>query len=293
MTESIRLFRGPFGHVSLLNVGGNLVTHAHPEAHIVIWLSGAPGLMTVGCRSLVPERGVAIGVNSFEPHNHQFAEGEVPGQFLAFYIDMDWLRARRGLPAGADAFHAPRIPLDSWIAGNAGSLTSRLMSIDEDYDLIAYELERFIDHVLDTADAARPKNRTLACSRGGRDYRIRKAIALMEANVGERICFDQVARSVGLSRPHFFALFKDQMSVTPNVYWNTLRIAEAVRCLQSTDDSLISVACNLGFSTQGNFSRFFREHTGVPPTVYRSAANEGLRPPTDDGGGQFAAGYCR
>jgi transcriptional regulator GlxA family with amidase domain len=37
---------------------------------------------------------------------------------------------------------------------------------------------------------------------------------------------------------------------------------------------MISVACNLGFTSQGNFSRFFREHTGVPPTVYREAANE-------------------
>ena len=118
MTESIRLFRGPFGHVSLLNVGGNLVTHAHPEAHIVIWLAGAPGRMTVGERTIRPERGVAIGIISFEPHNHVFSEGEVPGQFLAFYIDMDWLRSRRGLPMGADAFHCPDIPLDGWMAAN-------------------------------------------------------------------------------------------------------------------------------------------------------------------------------
>ncbi|RVC00079.1 AraC family transcriptional regulator, partial [Mesorhizobium sp. M7A.F.Ca.CA.002.15.2.1] len=32
------------------------------------------------------------------------------------------------------------------------------------------------------------------------------------------------------------------------------------------------VACNLGFTTQGNFSRFFRDHVGVPPTLYREAA---------------------
>ena len=74
-----------------------------------------------------------------------------------------------------------------------------------------------------------------------------------------------------LSRPHFFALFKEQTNLTPNVYWNTLRMEEAVRQLQS-QDSLISVACNLGFTTPGNFSRFFRDHAGVPPTLYREAA---------------------
>lgn len=274
MTESIRLFRGPFGHVSLLNVGGNLVMHAHPEAHILLWLSGTAGRMTIGGRDIEPKAGIALGINSFEPHNHTFAEGEEPGQFLAFYIDFEWLRSRRGLPTGADVFSSPTVSLEAWLVENALNLTNRLTSGDDDFELTAYELERFIDHVIDAADAARPR-RAADHARNGRDYRIRKAIALMEANVGERICFDQVARAVGLSRPHFFALFKEQMSVTPNVFWNTLRIAEAVRCLQSSDESLISVAFNLGFSTQGNFSRFFREHTGVPPTVYRSAANEG------------------
>ncbi len=81
-----------------------------------------------------------------------------------------------------------------------------------------------------------------------------------------------IARSVGLSRPHFFALFKEQTNLTPNVYWNTLRMEEAVRQLQWSREPLISVACNLGFTTQGNFSRFFRDHVGVPPTLYREAA---------------------
>ena len=272
MTESIRLFRGPFGHVSLLNVGGNLVTHAHQEVHIVLRLAGSAGKMTVGGRQVVPEPGVAVGINSFEPHNHTFTEGEVPGQFLAFYIDWEWLAERRGLRTGMPAFSEPLICLEPWLAHAACSLPNRL--IEGDDDMVSYEVERFIDHIMDSADAARPRD-GVHISRGASDFRIRKALALMEANVGERICFDEVARAVGLSRPHFFALFKEQMSVTPNVYWNTLRIAEAMRCLQSSDETMISVACTLGFTSQGNFSRFFREHTGVPPTVYREAASEG------------------
>lgn len=285
MTESIRLFRGPFGHVSLLSVGGNLVTHAHQEVHIVLWLAGSSGTMTVGGRNVAPEPGVAIGINSFEPHNHVFAEGEDPGEFLAFYIDWEWLAARRGLRSGMPAFAEPLICLEPWLAETARLLPHRLL--DGDDDMVGYEVERFIDHVMDAAEAARPQDAARA-SRGASDFRIRKALALMEANVGERICFDEVARAVGLSRPHFFALFKEQMSVTPNVYWNTLRIAEAMRCLQSSDETMISVACTLGFTSQGNFSRFFREHTGVPPTVYREAASEGrLVAPQRSGGAEL------
>ena len=96
--------------------------------------------------------------------------------------------------------------------------------------------------------------------------------ALMRANVCERISLDEVARNVGLSRPHFFALFKEQTKLTPNVYWNTLRMEEALRQLQWSEEPLVSVACNLGFNSPGNFSRFFRDHAGVPPILYREAA---------------------
>lgn len=272
MTEFIRLFRGPFGHVSLLNVGGNLVTHAHPEIHIVIWLAGCPGTMMIDGRTITPRPGIAIGINSFEPHSHTFAKSETPGQFLAFYIDREWLNSRLGLAPASVAFEEPIIPLVPWLADQASVLPDRLAGGGE--ELVSYEVVRFIDHVMAAAGAIRPKKATARMTRRGRDFRIRKAVALMEANIGERICFDEVARSVGLSRPHFFALFKEQMGVTPNVYWNTLRLAEATRCLQSSDEPVLSLACNLGFSSQGNFSRFFREHTGVPPTVYRSAACE-------------------
>ncbi|MDZ5699803.1 AraC family transcriptional regulator [Chelativorans sp. M5D2P16] len=273
MTEFIRLFRGPFGHVSLLNVGGNLVTHAHPEIHIVIWLAGCAGTMTVDGWTIAPRPGIAIGINSFEPHSHTFARSETPGQFLAFYIDREWLNSRLGLPPASVAFEKPVIPLPRWLVDLAFLLPDRLASGEE--ELVSYEVVRFIDHVMAAAGATQPKKAGAKTMRRSRDFRIRKAVALMEANIGERICFDEVARSVGLSRPHFFVLFREQMGVTPNVYWNTLRLAEATRCLQSSDEPVISLACNLGFSSQGNFSRFFREHTGVPPTVYRSAASEG------------------
>jgi AraC-like DNA-binding protein len=45
----------------------------------------------------------------------------------------------------------------------------------------------------------------------------------------------------------------------------------ALEHIQESDDRLMEIAVDLGFTTQGNFSRVFREHVGVPPAVYRSA----------------------
>ena len=50
-------------------------------------------------------------------------------------------------------------------------------------------------------------------------------------------------------------------------------LEEAVRRLVQQEEPLTSVALDLGFSTPGNFSRFFREHMGVTPSRFRRAAS--------------------
>ena len=268
MTESIKLCRGAFGHVSLLNVASDFVTHAHFAAHIIVWLEGTAGEMTIGRQIVRLGAGLAAGINSFQAHSHALLRDAEPGLFLAFYIDPDWIRHRRCLAADASVFPRAAIPLD---AGARAAATRLLRSLDGDDapDIVAaYETERFIDSLIDAANEGAPAPRC----HPGQDFRVRKAIGLMRAHVGKRISFDAIAHRVGLSRAHFFALFKEQMNVTPNVYWNTLRIEEALRELQCPETSLISVADNLGFTAQANFSRFFRGHVGVPPRVYRSAA---------------------
>lgn len=269
MATSIRLVRGAFGHVSVLNVASDFVTHAHAEAHIILWLDGAAGEMTVGAAKVLLGPDVAAGINSLQPHSHALSADGRPGKFLAFYIDPEWLYRRRGIVRGQPIFAASTIPIDPWLHRAAIMLYEELDDGDVD-ELVLYEIERLIDSLADAADQVRPR-RVRAAGHDGIDLRVLKAIELMRANVRERICFDEVARSVGLSRPHFFALFKEQTSLTPNVYWNTLRMQEALRQLQWSREPLTSVAWNLGFTTQGNFTRFFRDHAGVSPTLYREA----------------------
>jgi AraC-like DNA-binding protein len=274
MATSIRLFRGAFGHVSVLNVASDFVTHAHAEAHIILWLDGAAGEMTVGSEKVGLGPRVAAGINSFQPHSHALSADGRAGKFLAFYIDPEWFYRRRGVPRDQPIFATASIPIDAWLHRVAVTLYEELSDGEID-ELAHYEIERLIDSLADAADSIRPR-----CARsihqGGIDRRVLKAIALMKANVGERICFDEVAKAVGLSRPHFFALFKEQTSLTPNVYWNTLRMQEALRQLQWSREPLTSVAWNLGFTTQGNFTRFFRDHAGVPPTLYREAMQSAI-----------------
>ena len=104
------------------------------------------------------------------------------------------------------------------------------------------------------------------------DHRLRAAIKFMREHVAEPGSAEDVAATVGISRAHLFAMFRDQLNTTPQVFWSAVRVEEAVRRLINREEPLTSVAMDLGFSSPGNFSRFFKEHMGVSPSGFRRAA---------------------
>ena len=93
----------------------------------------------------------------------------------------------------------------------------------------------------------------------------------MSEKLGSEIELDDVARDAGLSRPHFYKLFRRQTGVTPNIYLNTLRMEKAVQRIGQTDQSITEIGYELGFSCQSVFTRFFSSHVGMAPTDYRRA----------------------
>ena len=95
----------------------------------------------------------------------------------------------------------------------------------------------------------------------------------MREHVNEPISVEDIASIVKLSRAHLFSLFRDQLNTTPQVFWSAVRVEEAVRRLIHQEEPLTSVALDLGFSTRGNFSRFFREHMGVSRSKFRRVAS--------------------
>lgn len=127
------------------------------------------------------------------------------------------------------------------------------------------------------------------------DHRLRAAIAHMRTHVSEKTSIDEIAADdparadvlldtaakmtekgekiqglVGLSRAHFFALFRDQLHTTPQVFWRGVRAEEAMRRV-SDGGELTDVALDLGFSAPGKFSRFFKEHPGISPSIFKRA----------------------
>jgi AraC-like DNA-binding protein len=53
------------------------------------------------------------------------------------------------------------------------------------------------------------------------------------------------------------------------MYFNVLRMEEAIKRLSGGTQPIGSLSFDLGFEAQSNFTRFFRQHQGASPTEFR------------------------
>jgi AraC family transcriptional regulator len=86
---------------------------------------------------------------------------------------------------------------------------------------------------------------------------------------------ETLAQACGLSRAHFFRLFEQATGATPHIFLNGIRVEGAVDNILQTNDGCAKISKSLGFSKPAHFTRFFRNHVGIPPTEFRKIAQLG------------------
>jgi AraC family transcriptional regulator len=274
MTNALKIFQGRFGRVALLDSDHNLVTHAHPQCHVLIKARGEDTAFEVGGELHSLTRDTIVLVNAWEPHAKIHPYGQ-RSTVLALYIEPDWLGTmdRRLNAAGLQGFFpgsCVAIPRD------VRRLADRL--IETMYDTCAdttrqlrWEAELFelMMSVLFLFSAWRDRDEIVRASlRRPSDPRITRAIRFMRDNLAARFSFDDLARESRLSRPHFFYQFKQCTAMSPAVFLNTLRMESAIGRLNAARTQINTVADQLGFSEPHHFTRFFRQNLGIPPSEY-------------------------
>jgi AraC-like DNA-binding protein len=65
--------------------------------------------------------------------------------------------------------------------------------------------------------------------------------------------------------------FRQELGMTPIDYLNRYRVLQAQRLLRETNQSITTIALEVGFSSSSYFSRMFRRLTGRSPDEYRRA----------------------
>ncbi|MEM7565905.1 MAG: AraC family transcriptional regulator [Pseudomonadota bacterium] len=301
MSADLAVHHGAFGRATLNRLNRPLAPHAHREGHLIFLLEGVPAAIEAEGRRLPLGIGTAAAVSPWEMH--RFVPGRRECACLTLYIAPDWYEARHAERRGADrriglphsrhplVFGRGGIRIDQDIAGLVRAITDDLViacrrDLEDDqirlrgrwrgeaHDPLSAVIA---DHIFDLTRLCEAQSwaRTededapTGLREPMRDYRIRKSVRLMRESLGEEIALDRIAREVGLSRPHFFKLFRTNLGVTPNIYVNALKMERSIERLSTTHETVTSIGLDLGFASQASFTRFFTANSGINPSDYR------------------------
>ena len=67
-------------------------------------------------------------------------------------------------------------------------------------------------------------------------------------------------------------LFREQLGMSPKVFYLKLRLARARTLLRQTVDPIVAVAVECGFASTSHFSHAYKRVFGIPPTHERRSA---------------------
>lgn len=273
MSTAISVYHGKFGRACLYQMNRRMIKHAHREGHLTFLVEGAPAVQNVGNRQYHVSQEGGCAINSWEPHDFIPAENEVGSLFLVLYIKPIWFLEAARFPNAALHFGRTQVEVTNVISHSIRKVVLLLLDgISTDFfDGYLYELAQ---ECFDQTCQWQGTLPTLG-SAGTvfMDYRVRKSIRFLTEQLGNDIQLDDVARSSGLSRPHFYKLFRMQTGVTPNVFFSTLRMERAIERLTQTDSTVTDVGLDLGFSSHSAFTRFFCSNVGMAPSAYRRVAH--------------------
>jgi AraC-like DNA-binding protein len=266
MSRALAVFHGHFGRATVYQLNRPFNVHAHREGHLIFHIGGTPACVEVLEQPRSVREDTVVAVNPWEPHN--FLPKDVAGGavFLVLYVNAEWFAGVRGFRFGCTAFKRTAT-LDRNVRQAAAMICGApsLNSLDGE---LRYLIEACHQESWRQAEASPDHHAGGAVT----DFRVRKSIRLLAEHAGGGIELDAIAREAGLSRPHFYKLFRTQTGVTPHLYVNTLLMEKALDQLVATESSIADIGFELGFSSQSAFAHFFAGNVGMAPTDYRRAA---------------------
>lgn len=271
MSTALAVHHGKFGRATVYRLDRPLAPHAHREGHLIFQIGGVDSEVTIAGKRHGVSRDSAAAVNPWQTHAFHPGDPVSGTLFLVLYINPIWF-IEVGGDDSALSFGRSCVDVDAQLATLVDTVAGHLLneergdSVDADiYDLTSQSYDRTWQSGTRAGCASRDWPRVS-------DYRIRNSLRIMRERIGDQIVLDYVARDSGLSRPHFYKLFRQNIGLTPNIYLNTLKMELSIDRLSTTQQAVTSIGLDLGFSSQASFTRFFTSNVGIPPTIYRRAS---------------------
>lgn len=270
MIQSVDAYEGRFGRLFSVNSSGKLVAHAHHEWQLIFNVKGPRANFCVGNVPTPISEGQVLAIPPWSAHS-KTPSSQGPSWMVSLLIVSPWLRQVQA--KGIVTLDLPSTPWRAPVSKQVrGLLTDLCAAAFTSADASRLHFERDVGRILSLTMSHGLERERRGFRPGLRpmDYRIRKALDIIQTPSERRVSLDTVAETVALSRSHFFKLFKDCVGTSPLHVVDCSRTESAIRMLGETDKTVAQLAHALGFSTQGHFTRFFVRHLFVPPSSYRA-----------------------
>jgi AraC-like DNA-binding protein len=96
-------------------------------------------------------------------------------------------------------------------------------------------------------------------------------IVYMRNHIANKITRDDLASIVNLHPVYFDRIFHQEYGVSPMQFLKNIRLKQAQNLLETTDDTLETIADHCGLGDAPYFSRVFQQSVGVSPGQYRKS----------------------
>ena len=276
MSRPLGIFGGRFGPLILAESPESFGAGENTAPVVILKHQGADCTLRIGGAPVPLTRDDVVFVEPLEAHGADGAPGAAATRVIEFHPAPQWLHdvfPECFQPVGGRVFAHPRETITPRMRQLADTLA--IEALNDQFlspERLEFMLQELMLAVVENYLARRRAGAALW--RGSRfaDTRIRKALGLLRARPNKDVNIDDLASQVGLSRSRFYDLFQVSTGRSPRAYLDMLCVETAIAKLSNGRARIADVSAELGFSAQSNFTRFFLNQVGIPPSEYRRAA---------------------
>ncbi len=98
---------------------------------------------------------------------------------------------------------------------------------------------------------------------------IRQILIYIDNNIYSKISLDDLSRLFYFNKDYIMRLFKKELNITIIDYINKKRIYDSLKELEETNNTILKVALEHGFTSQEYYTEMFNKVMKVNPLTYR------------------------
>jgi AraC family transcriptional regulator len=104
-------------------------------------------------------------------------------------------------------------------------------------------------------------------------HRIERVVEHINNNLNESLSLHQLAEIACFSPYHFHRIFVAVTGETVHSFTQRQRVEKAARLLKFSEQSVLHISLDVGFSSSATFSRSFKQYFGLSPSEFRKKGN--------------------